>query len=111
MGHRRGHRRDADHVSVTVPTSLPSSTRQLAGVAVLAAVALAVYEVASVWFIMPLPGSQRLRSLDVAYALHEWRWVVRLTLGTLWFAGLVTAWRGGRWCWSWPATRRASRRS
>lgn len=39
--------------------------------------ALVLFEFAVVWFIMPLPGSQRMRSLDVAYALYQARWMVR----------------------------------
>ena len=36
----------------------------------LGVVLLVVFELANVWFIMPLPYSQRMRSIDVAYALH-----------------------------------------
>ena len=60
---------------------------------------LACFELAAVWYIMPLPGSQRIGSLDVAYALHTWRWPVRLGLVALAAAGLPAA--GG------PAARRA----
>jgi hypothetical protein len=31
---------------------------------------LALFELANVWLIMPMPGSQRMPSLDLAYALH-----------------------------------------
>lgn len=41
-------------------------------------VGLALFELAKVYFIMPMPGSQRIKSLDAAYALHTWRWAVRL---------------------------------
>ncbi len=44
---------------------------------------LALFELANVYFIMPLPGSQRMRSLDVAYLLWSARWVVRGIAGTL----------------------------
>ena len=40
-------------------------------------VLLVLFEGAAVWFIMPLPGSQRVRSVEVAYALHVARWPVR----------------------------------
>lgn len=53
---------------------------------------LAAFECAHVWFVMPLPGSQRLRSVDIAYALHRWRWVVR-GLALVWMAGGVAVWR------------------
>ncbi len=42
---------------------------------------LAAFEIAGVYFIMPLPGSQRMRSLPLAYALYQSRWLVRLGLG------------------------------
>ena len=54
---------------------------------------LACFELAAVWYIMPLPGSQRIGSLDLAYALHTWRWPVRLGLVALAAAGLPAAWR------------------
>ena len=41
-------------------------------------IGLALFELAKVYFIMPMPGSQRIKSLDAAYALHTWRWAVRL---------------------------------
>jgi hypothetical protein len=44
---------------------------------------LALFELANVYFIMPLPGSQRMRSLDLAYTLWSARWVVRGIAGTL----------------------------
>lgn len=53
---------------------------------------LALFECAHVWFVMPLPGSQRVRSVEIAYALHRWRWIVR-GLALVWMAGGVAAWR------------------
>jgi hypothetical protein len=44
----------------------------------LGVIGLALFELAKVYFIMPMPGSQRLKSLDAAYALHTWRWTFRL---------------------------------
>jgi hypothetical protein len=41
-------------------------------------IGLAFFELAKVYFIMPMPGSQRMKSLDAAYALHTWRWAFRL---------------------------------
>ena len=65
----------------------------------LGALGLLLFEVANVYFIMPLPYSQRMRSVDLAYALHEWRWAIRAALGVAILAGLVPAWRsrGGPW--------------
>jgi hypothetical protein len=54
-------------------------------------VGLACFEVGNVYFIMPMPGSQRLRSVDIAYALYTWRWPIRLGFGVLILAGLWSA--------------------
>lgn len=59
---------------------------------------LALFELASAWFVLPLPGSQRLATVDLAYAFYQWRWWVRGVCGFLILVGLVDAWRGGlRW--------------
>ena len=66
----------------------------------LGAAGLSLLEVILVYFIMPLPGSQRMRSIELAYALYTWRWVLRALFGAMLLAGLVPAWRrarGGRW--------------
>jgi len=39
---------------------------------------LFLFEVANVYFIMPMPGSQRMNSLDLAYFLYSWRWFFRI---------------------------------
>ncbi len=59
--------------------------------------ALALFEAANVYFIMPMPGSQRLPSVDVAYFLHTWRWAIRALLGTTAIMTLVHVWRAGGW--------------
>ncbi len=67
---------------------------------VIGVVGLILFEIANVYFIMPMPGSQRMRSIDVAYSLYQWRWPVRAVVGALLVAGLVPAWRaalGRRW--------------
>ncbi|SEJ46788.1 Protein of unknown function [Dyadobacter koreensis] len=37
-----------------------------------------LFEIAKVYFIMPMPGSQRMNSIDLAYFLHTWRWTFRI---------------------------------
>lgn len=70
---------------------------------------LACVELAAVWCIMPLPGSQRIRSLALAHALHTWRWPVRVAFGTLALAGLPAAWRtAARRRWRWPVVATAA---
>jgi len=61
------------------------------------AVLLILFEVMNVWFIMPLPGSQRMRSIDIAYAVHQWRWGVRMVAGLMLLTGLVPALRPTGW--------------
>lgn len=53
--------------------------------------ALALFEFGKVYFIMPMPGSQRIKSLDVAYALHVWRWAFRLVALVVIAAGVRAA--------------------
>jgi hypothetical protein len=61
---------------------------------------LALFEIANVYFIMPMPGSQRIRSLDAAYFLHEWRWTFRIVLLILAAVGFRTAFAvRRRWIW------------
>lgn len=38
---------------------------------------LLAFEVLNVYFIMPMPGSQQMNSIDGAYFLNKWRWVFR----------------------------------
>jgi hypothetical protein len=65
---------------------------------------LLLFEVANVYFIMPMPGSQRMRSIDVAYFLYQWRWEFRLLFGALILAGVWPAWQApGRRRWTAPA--------
>ncbi|MEO7273489.1 MAG: hypothetical protein ABIX28_05175 [Vicinamibacterales bacterium] len=60
-----------------MPTGSSSSARRLRVVFDLAVAGIAIFELAKVYFIMPMPGSQRIKSLDAAYALHTWRWAFR----------------------------------
>lgn len=39
---------------------------------------LLLFEIANVYFIMPMPGSQEMNSINVAYFLYLWRWIFRL---------------------------------
>jgi len=62
--------------------------------------ALVLFEAANVYFIMPMPGSQRMQSIDLAYFLHTWRWAFRVVFGTMIVAG-------GRAAFTAPGWRRA----
>ncbi|MBD2754104.1 DUF3179 domain-containing (seleno)protein [Spirosoma validum] len=60
-------------------------------------IGLLLFEVANVYFIMPMPGSQRMTSIDLAYFLYSWRWAFRTVFGLLLFIGLFSAFRGSKW--------------
>ncbi len=38
---------------------------------------LLLFEILNVYFIMPMPGSQQMNSIDAAYFLYKWRWIFR----------------------------------
>lgn len=63
----------------------------------LGALGLVLFEAANVYFIMPLPGSQRTRSIELAYALYQARWIVRVLCLALIAAGLRDAWQSKVW--------------
>lgn len=48
-----------------------------------------LFEIANVYFIMPMPGSQRMNSIDLAYFLYKWRWIFRALFGLMIIAGLL----------------------
>jgi hypothetical protein len=61
------------------------------------ALLLVLIEAANVYFIMPLPYSQRARSIDVAYFLYSWRWALRAGCVAMLLAGVSSAWRLRGW--------------
>lgn len=69
------------------------------------ALGLVLFELANVYFVMPMPGSQRSDSIGLAYALYRARWVLRAGFAAMAGVGLVRLWRAGgraRW-WAPPA--------
>lgn len=59
-----------------------------------AIIGLILFEVGNVYFIMPMPGSQQMNSIDLAYFLYKWRWIFRSVLGLCIVAGLLkTGWK------------------
>jgi hypothetical protein len=66
---------------------------------------LVFFEIANVYFIMPMPGSQRMTSIDFAYRLYTWRWLFRAIFAVMILAGAASAWRApGRRKFAAPAT-------
>lgn len=67
-------------------------------------VLLVLFEIANVYFIMPMPGSQRMTSIDFAYRLYSWRWLFRAIFAVMIVAGAASAWRApGRQRFAAPA--------
>jgi hypothetical protein len=65
---------------------------------------LVLFELANVYFIMPMPGSQRMASIDLAYRLYSWRWLFRAIFVVMIVASAVSAWRApGRQRFAAPA--------
>lgn len=61
------------------------------------ALGLALFEIARVYCIMPMPGSQQMESIDLAFFLHQFRWLFRALLLLTMFLGLGAAWKARRW--------------
>lgn len=57
------------------------------------------FEIANVYFIMPMPGSQQMNSIDLAYFLYKWRWIFRVLFGLMIIIGLFRARWHRKWKW------------
>lgn len=60
-------------------------------------IGLALFEIANVYFIMPMPGSQQSNTIDLAYFLYSYRWLFRTVFIVLILAGSLSAFRSKRW--------------
>ena len=60
-------------------------------------IGLVLFEIANVYFIMPMPGSQQMNSIDLAYFLYTWRWVFRILFGLLIAVGFLKSKWKKRW--------------
>ncbi|MES2517028.1 MAG: DUF3179 domain-containing (seleno)protein [Bacteroidota bacterium] len=60
-------------------------------------IGLIIFEILNVYFIMPMPGSQRIRSIDFAYFLHKNRWIFRGTFAILGIFGIRQAFVAKKW--------------
>ncbi len=50
-------------------------------------VGVVVFEWVNVYFIMPMPGSQEMHSIELAYFLYHWRWAIRVIFTLFIFLG------------------------
>jgi len=58
---------------------------------------LLLFEIFNVYLIMPMPGSQRMNSIDIAYFLYQWRWVFRGFFTGMLLVGLYKAHWKRKW--------------
>ena len=58
---------------------------------------LILFEILNVYFIMPLPGSQQMNSVDLAYFLYRWRWTFRVVTGIMIVIGFFTSNFKNKW--------------
>ena len=52
-----------------------------------------LFEIANVYFIMPMPGSQEMESISIAYILYSWRWILRCLFALMILAGIRHVWK------------------
>lgn len=60
-------------------------------------IGLLLFEIANVYFVMPMPGSQRINSIGFAYFLYKWRWIFRV----LFLALIAIGFLASRWKRQW----------
>ena len=60
-------------------------------------IGLILFEILNVYFIMPMPGSQRMRSIDIAYFFNTYRWIFRGFFGLLALVGIYPMFQSNRW--------------
>ena len=60
-------------------------------------IGIAIYEFLKVYFIMPMPKSQELNYLNLAYFLHIYRWAIRAVLAICILLGLKSVFSVPKW--------------
>lgn len=65
-------------------------------------IGLLLFEIANVYFIMPMPGSQQMNSIDLAYFLYKWRWIFRGLFAAMIFLGLFKSQWKRKWLLFFP---------
>lgn len=56
-------------------------------------IGISLFEILNVYFIMPFPGSQEMRSIDIAYFLYSSRWYFRILFALMISAGAINAFK------------------
>lgn len=59
-------------------------------------IGLILFEILNVFFIMPMPGSQEINSIDLAYFLYTHRWLFRAFFVLMMIAGIVSSYQTKR---------------
>lgn len=54
-------------------------------------ISISLFEILNVFFIMPMPGSQEIKSINIAYFLYSHRWYFRIVFGIMIASGIVSA--------------------
>jgi hypothetical protein len=54
-------------------------------------IGISMFEIANVFFVMPMPGSQEMRSINLAYFLYTHRWHFRIFFALLIVIGIMNA--------------------
>jgi len=60
-------------------------------------VGIILFEILNVYFIMPMPGSQRMNSINVAYFLYSFRWFFRIAFALMIVVGSMDAFQKRKW--------------
>jgi hypothetical protein len=57
---------------------------------------LGLFEILNVYFIMPMPGSQQVNSVDLAYLFYTYRWFFRIAFVSMIAVGAISAFSGSK---------------
>ena len=60
-------------------------------------VGLLLFEICNVYFIMPMPGSQQMNSINLAYFLYQWRWLFRTLFAVMIIIGVYKSQWKKKW--------------
>lgn len=60
-------------------------------------VGLLLFEICNVYFIMPMPGSQQMNSINLAYFLYQWRWLFRTLFAVMIIIGVYKSQWEKKW--------------